>query len=242
MKTTRSATSRAKPISWVTTIIVMPPLGEVAHDLEHLADQLGVERARRLVEEHQLGVHRQGPGDGDALLLATGELGGVGRRLVAQARPARAARGRARRGLLLLDALDLHRRLDDVLEHRHVREEVEPLEAHADVAALGGDPLVGEAVQRAAAVLVAHQVAVDPDPAAVDGLELVDAAQERRLARPGGAEQHDDLAAAHVHVDALEHLGAVEGLGDVDGVDERAWPSSVVAVLGSLISGQPRSR
>ena len=53
--------------------------------LEHLADELGVEGRGRLVEEHQLGVHRQGPGDGHALLLAAGELRGVGRRLVAEA-------------------------------------------------------------------------------------------------------------------------------------------------------------
>ena len=72
-------------------------LGEVAHDLEHLADQLRVERARRLVEEHQLGVHGEGPGDGDALLLATGELRGVGGRLVAQAHLLEQLEGRRRR-------------------------------------------------------------------------------------------------------------------------------------------------
>ena len=52
---------------------------------EHLADELGVEGRGGLVEEHQLRVHRQGPGDGDPLLLAAGELGRVGVRLVAQA-------------------------------------------------------------------------------------------------------------------------------------------------------------
>ena len=46
MKTTRSATSRAKPISWVTTIIVMPSRGQVAHHRRARRRQLGVERAR----------------------------------------------------------------------------------------------------------------------------------------------------------------------------------------------------
>ncbi len=54
--------------------------GEVLHDAEHVADELGVEGAGRLVEQHHLGVHRQRPGDGDPLLLAAGELGGVGAR------------------------------------------------------------------------------------------------------------------------------------------------------------------
>ena len=77
MKTAVSATSRAKPISWVTTTMVMPVAGEAAHHVQHVADQLGVEGGGGLVEEHQLGLHRQRPGDGDALLLAAGELGGV---------------------------------------------------------------------------------------------------------------------------------------------------------------------
>ena len=65
----------------------MPPLGEVDHHVEHLLDHLRVERGGRLVEEHHLGVHRERPGDRDALLLAAGELGGVLRGLVADADP-----------------------------------------------------------------------------------------------------------------------------------------------------------
>ena len=60
----------------MTTIIVMPVSGEVPHHVQHLADELGVERGGRLVEQHELRVHRQRPGDGDALLLAAGELRG----------------------------------------------------------------------------------------------------------------------------------------------------------------------
>ena len=36
MNTTRSATSRANPISWVTTIIVIPSRGQVLHRVEDL--------------------------------------------------------------------------------------------------------------------------------------------------------------------------------------------------------------
>ena len=36
---------------------------EIADDVEHLADELGVERRRDLVEQHHLGLHRQRAGD-----------------------------------------------------------------------------------------------------------------------------------------------------------------------------------
>ena len=93
MNTTRSATSRAKPISWVTTTIVMPSRGQLAHHVEHLLDQLGVERAGDLVEQHHVRVHRQRPRDRDALLLAARQPLGVLERACRRARPARAARG-----------------------------------------------------------------------------------------------------------------------------------------------------
>ncbi len=51
--------------------------GEVLHDGEDFADFFGVQGGGGFVEEHDLGVHGQGPGDRDALLLAAGELGGV---------------------------------------------------------------------------------------------------------------------------------------------------------------------
>ena len=97
MKTTRSAAVRAKPISWVTTTIVMPSLGEADHDVEDLVDHLRVERRGRLVEEHHLRVHGQRAGDGDALLLAAGELGRVLVGLVGDADPVEQLAGRASR-------------------------------------------------------------------------------------------------------------------------------------------------
>ena len=85
MNTTVSPTSRAKPISWVTTIIVMPSRASCCIDREHLADELGVERRGGLVEQHQLRLHRQRAGDRHALLLAARELRRVGVELVGEA-------------------------------------------------------------------------------------------------------------------------------------------------------------
>ena len=61
-----------------------PGLGQGLHDVEHLADELRVERRGRLVEEHELGLHGQRPGDGDPLLLPAGELLRVGVPAVAE--------------------------------------------------------------------------------------------------------------------------------------------------------------
>jgi hypothetical protein len=60
------------------------PSRRAAHDVEHVADELGVERRGRLVEQHQLGLHRERARDRDPLLLAAGELRGVGVELVGE--------------------------------------------------------------------------------------------------------------------------------------------------------------
>ena len=43
--------------------------GELADRVQHLADELGVERARDLVQEHQGRAHRERAHDRDPLLL-----------------------------------------------------------------------------------------------------------------------------------------------------------------------------
>src|SRR5690349_5325891 len=59
--------------------------GERGHHVEHLADQLRVQRGRGLVEQHQLGFHRQRAGDRNTLLLTTGQLGRVRSSLLREA-------------------------------------------------------------------------------------------------------------------------------------------------------------
>ena len=59
-------------------------MGQFSNDREDLADQLRVERARDFVEEHDLRPHRKGLGNGNALLLPTRQLGGIGVELAAQ--------------------------------------------------------------------------------------------------------------------------------------------------------------
>src|SRR5215212_1957174 len=66
---------------------------ERGHDVEHLVDHLRVERRGRLVEEHQLGLHRQRAGDGGALLLTAGQLRGQLVRLVGDPDPLQQRQG-----------------------------------------------------------------------------------------------------------------------------------------------------
>jgi hypothetical protein len=49
---------------------------QIGHRLEHLVDHLWVERARGLVEEYDLGLHRKPARYGHALLLAPERLSG----------------------------------------------------------------------------------------------------------------------------------------------------------------------
>ena len=73
-----SAMVMASSWSWVTWMNVSADLGLDPLELDlHLPPQLEVERTERLVEQQHLGLVDQGPGQGDPLLLATGELGGA---------------------------------------------------------------------------------------------------------------------------------------------------------------------
>ena len=74
---------------------------------------------------------------------------------------------------------------------------------------------------------VADQLAVDAHEPAVDLLQVVDRAQQGRLAGPGRAEQHRHLAGAHGQVDAPQHLERAEALVHATQVDHRRAGSAV---------------
>ena len=107
------------------------------HDVQHFLDRLRVEGRGRLVEQDDLGLCAEGTGDGDALLLAARQLGGVDIRLIPEADELKIMICQLLRFLLGL-VVELHGSQRQVLEHRHVGVEVELLEDHAhdvDVAA-----------------------------------------------------------------------------------------------------------
>src|SRR5690606_13817969 len=65
------------------------------------------------------------------------------------------------------------------------------------------------------------ELPVDQDVPAVDRLEVVEGAQERRLAGSRGSDEADDLAALDDQVDAAEDLVVAVSLGDAACLDHR---------------------
>ena len=58
--------------------------GKLLHDRQHLADHFRIQGGSGLVEEQNVRVHSQRPGDGHPLLLTAGQLGRKGRGFVQQ--------------------------------------------------------------------------------------------------------------------------------------------------------------
>ncbi len=165
-------------------------LGKLLHDQVDLVDQFRVERRGGLVEQHDLGLHGQRPGDRHALLLAAGEARGIGLGLVRQADLVEQLLAQ-RPGRLAVHALQLSGRQRHVFHAVEVGEQIEVLEHHAHVLAHGVDvALEGLARQRRVDL---H--AVEPDLAAVQASRWLIGAQQGALARADGPDDGDDLAA-----------------------------------------------
>ena len=105
--------------------------GQTADHLQHLVDELGIERGGRLVEQQHAGVRRQRASDGDALLLAAGQMprqrvGAMGKADALKQLTGAALRVEARQ------AVHPAQRTGNVFERGQVAKQVEVLEHHAD--------------------------------------------------------------------------------------------------------------
>ena len=140
----------------------------------HLAAQLEVERAERLVEQQQGRPVDDRAGERDALLLATGELRGAAAGEVVELDQAQRLVGLRRRIFDLAPA----QAEGDVFEDRHVREQRVALEHR-----------VHRALVR---LLVGDVLAADQDAAGRRLLEPGHQAQRRGLAAAGRAEQGEE--------------------------------------------------
>ena len=153
--------------------------GERSHHVEDAGDELRVERRRRLVEQHQLGVEGQRSCDRDALLLTAGQprrvvVGLVGEPDVGQLRP------RPRVGRRPAQTAGATQPERDVLDGGEVREDVEVLEHHADLGAQADQPsALGTSEPRQPAMLLRRAVlpAVEDDRSGRRRSDEIDAAQ-----------------------------------------------------------------
>ena len=143
------------------------------HDGQHLADHLGIQRRGRLVEQHDPRLHAQRARDRDALLLAARELRRIFAGLLRDIHPLEDMH-REILGLLAGKVAQPPRREGEVVEHRHVRKQIELLKHHADFPADGGQ-IPG---------LLVELDPVDNDAALIMPLESIDAANHGRLAGP----------------------------------------------------------
>ncbi len=179
----------------------------------HLAAQLEVEGAQRLVEEQHLGVVDQRAGDRDALLLAAGEL-------LRLAAGHRAELDEVEHLLdLLLDGLDAAaaQTEGDVLVDVQVREERVVLEDGVDLALVGrqgGDVLAGE---------------LDGPGGGV--LQSGDHPQGGGLSAAGGAQQREEGARGDGEIERVDGGEGAVGFADLAEADVTA------AALGGVRHG-----
>ena len=182
-------------------------LRQAEDNVQHLAYHFRVECGGNLVEQQHLGLHGQRTGNGNALLLAARKFAWIALFLVGK--PNALQKG-ARRffGLRLRDLLNLSRRQRDVVDHRHMGEQIVALEHHANLLAKLGEVLFG----------VGNFLAVNLDGASLNRLKGIDATQERGLAASRGADNHDYLAALNGKADIFQnHVVAVGFLKMLNG-------------------------
>ncbi len=190
---------------------------QVAQPFAEFFADLGVESAEGFVEEEDLGFDGEGAGEGDALALAAGELGGVSVSVHIELHELQQGQDAAA-DILARGAFAA--RLDaqaegDVFEDGHMAEEGVVLEDEADAALAG--------VERGGVL------AVEVDGAAVGGIQPGDDAEEGGFAATGGTEQSDEGAGWDGEGDAVQGLEGAEGLDDVAGFDAHGVSSGRAA-------------
>ena len=179
-------------------------LGQVLHDGEDFSHHLRVQGGGGFVEQQHLRLHGQGPGNGHPLLLAAGDLPGLGLDVRRHAHLFQILHGPLPGGLLVLfQYLDLPDHA--IFQHGHVVEQVEGLEHHAHMGAVLGGIDLG----------TGDVLAAVEDLAAGGGLQQVDAPQQGALAGAGGTNDAGDIAFFHGEIDVPQHFVAAEGLAQM---------------------------
>src|SRR6202007_1935109 len=155
---------------------------EPLHYRQHFADELGIQRAGRLVEEQHVGMHGKRPGDRDTLLLASGKADRILVALVLEADLFE--QGTALRFDFVSWSLQHVNGADRyVAERRKMRPQIELLEDHSDARADTRHFAVIHSHLAAPIVFVkADALAAQIDLAGVRPFEKIDAPEQRRLA------------------------------------------------------------
>lgn len=161
-----------------------------------------VEIARWLVGDKHGRRGGQSPRDGDALLFSPGKLSGVVAQPLAETDRLKLTSGDIE-GVAHVGEFERHR---DVLERRHVGDQVEGLENDADIAA--------PEIRQGVLVQVMQRRAVDEDLATIKSLETRKNHEKRRFAGPGRADDADGLALVDHEVDLFQHVHCGSGASE----------------------------
>ncbi|MPN05559.1 hypothetical protein SDC9_152810 [bioreactor metagenome] len=161
-------------------------LRQLLHHRQHLAHHFRVQRAGRLVKQHNIGLHRQRAGNCHALLLPARKLGRVGVCLIRQAHLFQQLL-RFLRGGCFVHLLAVDGGHHNIFHHRKVGKQVKLLKHHADIFAYPVD--VG---------LFVHNVKPVHDHLPAGGLlQPVQAAQKRRFAAARRPDHANDFPLGH---------------------------------------------
>ncbi len=214
MKMTRSAISRAKPIWWVTITMVMPSAARFLMVVNTSPTSSGSSAEVGSSKSMSLGRMARARAMATRCFWPPERNAGIDVLLVQEPDPAQQVQGDLAglfAGLLLHGDGPFHH----VLQHGHVREEVEVLEDHADLGPEGADDIGLLHDEPALLVLaVSHFLAVHQDGALVHLFEEVDHPEQRRLARARRADDDDPLPLLDIEVHLVHSREAAEALDD----------------------------
>ena len=184
---------------------------QIADDLQHLAGQLRIQRARGLVEEQHVRIHGHGTGDGHALLLTARQVARHHRLLVRQPHASQKLAATSER-LVLRHLLHADERIGDVLQHGVVREQVEILEHEPETGLCSGDDVLAPVNSASCSVVGAHREVAVGKVARIKGFQQRHAAQKRRLAAARGPDDGQHVASVHRQRNILQNLVVPERL------------------------------
>ena len=189
---------------------------EVAQDLHDRLGRGGVEGSNGLVSQEHTGLLHEGAGNGRALLLAAGKIGGALGRLVEYAH---AGEGFLRQ-LTHLAAVQSRERAPerrtvqgakaDVAKNTHSVDEIELLENDADLRTDAADTAADDA-------FFLHNMAVDAYAAtvSVSGAQAADVADEGGFSGTGRTDEGHHFTGVYAYADVVESPGAGKGLADM---------------------------
>ena len=192
-------------------------IGDLAHQMVDLDGFLGVEAGGRLVEEDQARLHGQGAGDFETLERAVGHAVGTGLGKLFETDEAHQLKGflahfivaapQCRQTQGGLDQVTVQSQMGanhDVLDGAHVHADLQVLESPGDTARrqfIGG--------------FAANRLAIQLDLAGSWFINAGNQVEQRRLARPVGADHRIDDTGVDIEADILYSLDAAEVNGEI---------------------------